>query len=101
MTPTVRAATLAVGLACATLTAHADGAAAAQVTPRAYIGVTPPTDVAASVATARGPAWAPAPSALAEAPFADGALLPARLGMASLSLVGLGLYLRRRARRHA
>ena len=77
MMPTTRAAILAVGLACAALTAPSDGAEAAQAAPHT---------------TATAPA-------IAEA--ADAVSLPAKLGLAGSSVGALALYLRRRARRRA
>ena len=92
MMPTLRAATVALSLACATLAALSNVAMAAHPTPRVYIGTTVPSNGFGRASEPPGPAAAPA---------ADAAHLPAKLAVSALSLGGLGLYLHWRTRRHA
>lgn len=89
MPPTVRAALIAVVMACTALTAQSGDAMAARATPGASLVV-----VVATV----GPTRAPEPPALAARPAPDAASLPAKLALSALSLSGLAMHLRRRAR---
>ena len=91
MTPTSRAAIVAVAVACATLAARPNASTGISSTAHAHAVST------AVVAVATGSALPVGGAVLG----AGDASLPSRLALSVLSLGGLGLYLGWRTRRHA